>query len=700
MKLLFFDDFRLGVLKGGRVVDVTDALPHVGILEPENHIEIVIRDFATFRPALEEIVAREEGVPLQDVHIRVPLPRPRSIYCAFDNYKDVDAPKRPLDFFLKGAGVIGHNDSVVLDDDPTTQCFQPEPELGVVIGREAKNVSAADAMDYVFGYVNMVDVSARVDLKKLEAMGMWRRGPATMFKGKARDTFAPMGPVIATKDEIPDPHHLNVRLWLNGELRQDYSTSRMMHTIPEQIEWLTRLVTLKPGDVISTGTYHEGLSPINDGDMVEVEAAGCERLAVHVRGFGAPKTENWMPPGPPPKSALSLKLVQGMEGTGGSPIRKMFMASLALKEKFGEENVFDLSIMSPVMEPPREFYDELKRLALEPPSGSHRYMPNAGFPETRSAIAAHLADETGLPFEGRDIIMTSGCAASLNITLKAMLNPGEQVILFVPFWGSYRTYVFGYGGVPKPVVTDENFLPDLRALEGAITPQTKAVIINSPSNPSGAVIPEGRLGQIGALLERKENEYGTTIFLISDEVYCRIMFDGRAYPMAWEHYANTVVVTSHSKDLSLAGERIGYAAISPRCQHRAQLATLMENCQMSCGYVSAPALMQLIVGKLQNVTVDLETYQRQRDFMCDNLLAMGYSLKKPLGGLCIYPKSPIEDDVQFVTELMEEHRVLALGGSAFGTPGYFRISFATSERDLEGSLRGFKAMAEKYIVKA
>jgi len=327
-------------------------------------------------------------------------------------------------------------------------------------------------------------------------------------------------------------------------------------------------------------------------------------------------------------------------------------------------------------------------------------MPNSGFAETRSAIAAHLAGETGLPFEGRDITVTSGCAASLNITLKAMLNPGEQVVLFVPFWQSYRTYVFGYGGVPKPVATDEDFLPDLAALEKAITPQTKAVIINSPSNPSGAVIPEGRLAELGALLERKQREYGTTIFLISDEVYRRIMFDGRAYPMAWGHYANTVVVTSHSKDLSLAGDRIGYTAISPRCQHRDQLANLMENCQMSCGYVSAPALMQLIVGKLQDVTVDLAAYQRQRDFICDNLLAMGYSLKKPLGGLCIYPKSPIEDDVRFVTELMEEHRVLTVGGSAFGTPGYFRISFATHDRDLEGSLKGFKAMADKYIAKA
>jgi aspartate aminotransferase len=257
----------------------------------------------------------------------------------------------------------------------------------------------------------------------------------------------------------------------------------------------------------------------------------------------------------------------------------------------------------------------------------------------------------------------------------------------------------GYGGIPKIIPTDEEFLPKLDKLEDALGPKTKAVIINSPNNPSGAVIPEDRLADLGALLGKKEKEYGTAIFLISDQVYRRIMFDGLAYPRIWKHHDNSIAVTSHSKDLALAGERIGYAAINPASAYREQLSSFMDNCQRSCGYVSAPALMQRIVAKLQDVTIDLDTYQRQRDFVCDNLLEMGYSLKKPKGGLCIYPKSPIEDDITFVTDLREEHKVLAVGGTVFGTPGYFRISFATEDKDLEGSMKGFKAMADKYALK-
>jgi 2-keto-4-pentenoate hydratase/2-oxohepta-3-ene-1,7-dioic acid hydratase in catechol pathway len=303
MKLLFFDDYRLGVLKEGLVVDVTSALPNVGILKPQDHIEMVMEEFDRFRPLFEEIIDREEGVPIEGITIRPPLPRPHSILNAFDNYKDIDAPVRPLDFFLKGPGVIGQGETVVLADEPMTACYHPEPELGVVIGKQGKGISEDDALDHVFGYVNIIDVSARPDFKKLAAMGGsgQRGGANTLFKGKARDTWAPMGPVITTKDEIPDPQNLQVKLWLNGDLKQDFSTSLMMHSIPAQIAWLTKYITIVPGDVISTGTYHIGLSPINDGDKVEIEAEGMERLAFNVKGFGPRKDVHWAPPGPPPK---------------------------------------------------------------------------------------------------------------------------------------------------------------------------------------------------------------------------------------------------------------------------------------------------------------------------------------------------------------------------------------------------------------
>jgi len=732
MKLLFFNDYKLGVLKEGRVVDVTSVLPHVGIIKPEDHMEMVIKDFDNFRPKIEEIMAKEEGVSMDSVKIQAPLPEPHCIYAAFDNYKDIDAPKRPLDFFHKG-GVSGNDDTVELADEPLTQCFQPEPELGVIIGKEGKHISEEEAMDIVFGYINIVDVSARPDFKKIMAMakkggGGGSRGPGTMFKGKARDGWAPIGPVIATKDELADPHNANVKLWINGKKMQDYSTNLMMHQIPAQIAWLTQFVTLRPGDIISTGTYHIGLSPINDGDRVEIEIEGCEKLGFNIKGFGEPKTENWAPPGPPPKggeggspwggggakgggspwgggapavapgeSTLNAAMAQGWGGGGKSAIRDMFMASFTMKKKFGDENVFDLSIMNPVMEPPKEYYEVLAQLCKEPLEGSHRYMLNSGYPETRMAVASNLKKETGLDFEWNNISMTSGCAASLNITLKSTLNPGEEVIISKPFWSDYMTFTSSFKGIPKVVATDENFLPDIATLDEAITTKTKAVIINSPSNPSGAVIPAERLKEIGELLAKKEKEFGHTIFLISDEVYRKIMFDGEKYPFAWEHHPNVIVCTSHSKDLGLAGERIGYVAISPRCEHKKQLASFMENCQRSCGYVSAPATMQHIVAKLQDVTIDMPTYQRQRDTLCDALLNMGYELTPPKGGLCVYPKSPTEDDVGFITELREEHMVLGVGGTVFGTPGYFRISFATTDHDIEGSLKGFQAMADKYI---
>jgi 2-keto-4-pentenoate hydratase/2-oxohepta-3-ene-1,7-dioic acid hydratase in catechol pathway len=302
MKLLFFDDYRLGVLKGGAVIDVTSVLPHVGILKPQDHIETVMEAFDRFKPLFEEILDREDGLPIAGVAIHPPMPRPHSILNAFDNYKDRDAPVRPLDFFLKGSGVIGQGETVILADEPMVACYHPEPELGVVIGKKGKDISEDEAMDHIFGYVNIVDVSARPDFKKLATMGgSGPRGANTLFKGKARDTWAPLGPVITTKDEIPDPHDIHVKLWLNGDLKQDFSTSLMMHSIPAQIAWLTKFVTIVPGDVISTGTYHIGLSPINDGDRVEMEAEGMERLTFHVKGFGPRKDAHWAPPGPPPK---------------------------------------------------------------------------------------------------------------------------------------------------------------------------------------------------------------------------------------------------------------------------------------------------------------------------------------------------------------------------------------------------------------
>jgi 2-keto-4-pentenoate hydratase/2-oxohepta-3-ene-1,7-dioic acid hydratase in catechol pathway len=275
MKLLYFDDFKLGVLKGDAVVDVSDVvrdIPHTG---PHNLISGLIERFADYRRRLEEAVAHRQGVPLSQVRIRPPLPKPYNIVCMAVNYMEdgTRSEPAPINAFLKSPNsVIGDGDTMVLPDVPAT-IFEGEAELALVIGKRASHVSAAEAMDYVFGYLNFIDGSAR---------GLPPAGN-TFYQMKARDTFAPMGPFIVTADEIPDPHRLQVRLWVNGTLKQNYNTSDMAHKIPRVIEWITSIHALDPGDVVATGTNHRGLSAFQDGDLIEMETEGLGRLHFHVK---------------------------------------------------------------------------------------------------------------------------------------------------------------------------------------------------------------------------------------------------------------------------------------------------------------------------------------------------------------------------------------------------------------------------------
>lgn len=275
MKLLYFDDFRLGVVKGDTAVDVTTVvqdIPHTG---PHDLISGLIARFADYRGRLEEAAAAGDGIPLADVRIRAPLPRPVNIDCMAVNYMEdgTRSEPAPINGFHKSPGaVIGHGDTMVLPDVPAT-VFEGEAEIAVVIGRRASHVKAADAMDYVFGYVNFIDGSAR---------GLPPAGN-TFFQMKSRDTFAPMGPFLVTADEITDPHTLQVRLWNNGTLMQDFNSDDMAHRIPRCIEWVTSIHALEPGDVLATGTNHRGLHPFMDGDVVELECEGLGRLTFHVR---------------------------------------------------------------------------------------------------------------------------------------------------------------------------------------------------------------------------------------------------------------------------------------------------------------------------------------------------------------------------------------------------------------------------------
>ncbi len=385
--------------------------------------------------------------------------------------------------------------------------------------------------------------------------------------------------------------------------------------------------------------------------------------------------------------SVSDRVKKSMEQ--GSWIRRMFDEGILLKQHYGEENVFDLSLGNPVMEPPVEFREELERLASNPSPGMHRYMENAGYPETRTAVAAQLSLESGMNFTMNDIVMTCGAAGALNVVLKTVLNHGDEVIIFAPFFAEYLNYIDNHGGVTKILPTDEQFVPKLDVLETAIGARTKAVLINSPNNPSGAVYSEDFIHQLGQLLNNKCSQYGTQVLLVSDEAYRKIVYDGAKCPRVWPHYRQSIVVTSHSKDLALPGERIGYIAIHPDCDHRKELVDGFIHCNRILGYVNAPALMQRVVRRLQGVTVSIAEYQEKRDFLYNHLIDMGYSVIRPQGAFYMFPRSPLEDDVAFVRHL-QEWQVLTVPGFSFGLPGYFRISYCVEDRTLAGSLDGFR----------
>jgi aspartate aminotransferase len=373
----------------------------------------------------------------------------------------------------------------------------------------------------------------------------------------------------------------------------------------------------------------------------------------------------------------------------------MFEVGIALKHQHGEQNVFDLSLGNPVMEPPEQFREELRRWTSSATPGMHRYMPNLGYAETRAAVAAQLAAETGLNFTMNEVVMSCGAAGGLNVVLKTLLDEGDEVIIFAPYFAEYIYYIDNHSGVCKVVPCDERFNPDLDALEAAITPKTKAVLINSPNNPSGAVYEPELLHDLGALLRQKEAQFGTSIYLIGDQAYRKLVFDGLECPHVFPFHPRSIAVASHSKDLALPGERIGYIAVHPECNELAELIDGFAFCTRTLGFVNAPALMQHVVRGLQNVTIDITEYQRKRDFLYYHLTKMGYSVVRPRGAFYMFPKSPIADDVAFVKEL-QERLVLTVPGKGFGSPGYFRISYCVTDETIEGSLPGFRQVARKF----
>ena len=390
---------------------------------------------------------------------------------------------------------------------------------------------------------------------------------------------------------------------------------------------------------------------------------------------------------------VSNKIKNFMEQ--GSWIRKMFEEGISLKRQFGEENVFDLSLGNPVIDPPEEFFSKLKSIADNPISGMHRYMPNAGLLETREAVAGQLADETMRAFTANEIIMTCGAGGALNVVMKTLMDPGDEFVIFAPFFVEYHFYADNHGGSCKVVPPDRNFLPDLDAFRDAVTPKTRGVLINSPNNPTGVLYSSDVLSNLCEIIREKEEEYGTKIYLVSDEPYRRLIFDNLKYPHIFDHHVRSIVATSHSKDLALPGERIGYIAIHPDCPDKQEIIDGIVFCNRTLGFVNAPALAQHLVTSLQSVTVDVGLYERKRNFLYSKLTDMGYSVVRPQGAFYMFPKAPIDDDVEFVDKLKEE-RVLAVPGTGFGLPGYFRLSYCLKDETIEGALPGLSKAISQY----
>ena len=390
--------------------------------------------------------------------------------------------------------------------------------------------------------------------------------------------------------------------------------------------------------------------------------------------------------------AISERVRKRMESA--SWIRQMFEMGNALKAKHGTAKVCDFSLGNPNVEPPEEFTSTLKDILHEEIRGRHRYMPNGGYPEVRRKVAEYVSGEQGVSLKGDHLILTCGAGGGLNVALKTIINPGDRVLVSTPFFMEYASYADNHGGVLQTVPGLKNFEPDIDAIASRITDKTAALIINSPNNPSGHVYPEDTVQALGALLKEKSKETGRAIYLISDEPYRKIVYDGMVVPPIFPLYKHSIIVSSYSKDLSIPGERIGWLAVNPAADDLDELMNGIVLCNRILGYVNAPALMQRAIERLQGFSVNIELYQHKRDLLCGGLSKLGYDFIKPKGTFYLFPRAPGGDDMQFVQALQEE-LVLAVPGSGFGSPGHFRIAYCVEDEVIETSMQGFERAIRK-----
>jgi len=390
--------------------------------------------------------------------------------------------------------------------------------------------------------------------------------------------------------------------------------------------------------------------------------------------------------------AISKRVSESMASS--SWVRAMFETGIRLKQEHGAENVFDLSLGNPDLDPPPEFRATIAELLANAAPGMHAYMPNGGYPDVRASVAKFVAREYGAPVTGDHVVMSCGAGGALNVVLKSILNPGDTVLACTPCFMEYRAYAANHDGELVLVPGTAGFDLDIDALEAAVDTRTAAVIINSPNNPSGRIYPESTIKALGEMLERKSREIGRVIYLVSDEPYRQIVFGGIAVPSVFDAYRNSIVASSYSKELSIPGERIGWIAVHPEAEEVGLLVDALILCTRILGYVNAPALMQRVVGRIAGHRVNIDPYVRRRELLCSSLSDMGYELTEPDGTFYLFPKAPGGDDLACV-EALQTERVLTVPGRGFGTPGYFRIAFCVDDEVIKGSLPGFERVIKK-----
>lgn len=384
---------------------------------------------------------------------------------------------------------------------------------------------------------------------------------------------------------------------------------------------------------------------------------------------------------------IADKVAQDMQSA--SFIREMFEKGRRLKSEHGADNVYDFSLGNPNATPPDDFFAALEAVASERVPALHRYMPNPGFDESRAAVAAFLSTEYRQKFDGASVILTSGAAGGMNIAMRALCNPGDEVIVLAPFFPEYRFYIEQAGGRMVLVQTDGEFQPDIPAIAAALTNRTRAIIINTPNNPSGAVYSEEKCRALADLLKQHDRE-DRPLYIVTDDPYRRIIYDLNWCPTPVTHYPRSIVISSYSKDVSIAGERIGYLAVAQTVPDRGPLLGALTMLNRTLGYVNAGAFMQRVIARCASALCDVSFYRRNRDLMCNALLDAGYELIMPQGALYAFPRTPLADDAAFCDMLLK-HRVLAVPGRGFGRPGYMRLAFCVDRATIERSLPALRA---------